>query len=328
MAVAIPAQGGYAFWSTDFHIAPIADMLDVFDSLCTTSGLCMKIIEHSFSGACAKTFGGRRNTCAHGLRAISRENAFDLCPRPHALRRAFFQAYAGPSSPLQSVDAFVCNHPPALCELYMPFNKSLLVFASVNLELSRENPVRWAAWLASLRRIAADPRNVVAANNPYDVEYIRFYAGIQPVYVPSFCGYAARAGSYQPEWGRTILFARNHNNPHNLYKAIHHAATREARRRGGLGGGEAEGRRARAGGGDGGSVCASCPLASVARLRFTRTEDAYPGGFEYADLARHPAIVIVPYTKSVMSFFEVFLPAPVSSPAPPPWPCDTMVASR
>ena len=91
----------------------------------------MHVEEHSFSGACGKKFGGRKPTCARGLKVVTAANAFDLCPRPHALRRSFFNAYKGPSSALQHVDAFVCNHPPALCELYMPFNKSILVIASV-----------------------------------------------------------------------------------------------------------------------------------------------------------------------------------------------------
>ena len=133
-AVAGVERGGYTFFSTDFHIAPIADITDVFDSLCR-EGLCMHVEEHSFSGACGKKFGGRKPTCARGLKVITAVNAFDLCPRPHALRRSFFHAYRGPSSALQHVDAFVCNHPPALCELYMPFNKSILVIASVDLTL-------------------------------------------------------------------------------------------------------------------------------------------------------------------------------------------------
>ena len=41
-------------------------------------------------------------------------------------------------------------------------------------------------------------------------------------------------------------------------------------------------------------------------MRFERTEDAYPNGFEYVELAQHPAVVVVPYTKSVMSFFELY----------------------
>lgn len=168
VAVSSLERGGYTFWSTDYHIAPIADVVDLFRSLCRTEKLCMKVIDNSFSGACGRKFGGRKPSCAAAdLRVIEQANAFDACDGggPHAFRKAFYDAYRGPRSALQRVDAFVCNHPPALCELYMPFNKSIVVIASVNLEFGRENPARWAEWLASLRRIARDKRNVVAANN-------------------------------------------------------------------------------------------------------------------------------------------------------------------
>ena len=45
----------------------------------------MHVEEHSFSGACGKKFGGRKPTCARGLKVVTAANAFDLCPRPHAL---------------------------------------------------------------------------------------------------------------------------------------------------------------------------------------------------------------------------------------------------
>ena len=113
----------------------------------------MHVEEHSFSGACGKKFGGRKPTCARGLKVVTAANAFDLCPRPHALRRSFFNAYKGPSSALQHVDAFVCNHPPALCELYMPFNKSILVIASVCPSLHALHAPR-APWIASAPHLA------------------------------------------------------------------------------------------------------------------------------------------------------------------------------
>lgn len=289
-----PERGGYTFFSTDFHISPIADIADVFRSLCTTDGLCMTVEEHSFSGACAQTFGGRRSTCATGLRVVTKANAFDLCPRPLALRRAFFDAYRGPASPLQHVDAFVCNHPPAMCELYMPFNKSILIVASVNLEFSRENPARWRQWLDSLRRIAANPRNVVAANNLYDAEYIRYFAGVRPLYLPSYCGYVTQGAAYRPDFSKPVLFARNHNNPKNIFDQAHRAVAHETPRQ---------------------HTADRAPLAA-ARLQFVRTEDAFPGRFEYSEVARHPAVVIVPYTKSVMSFFELYrLNIPIFAPS-------------
>ena len=92
-------RGGYTFFSTDYHIAPIADITDVFDSLCKEArllaasrpepdprpkptpdpdpnpipnqGLCMHVEEHSFSGACGKKFGGRKPTCARGLKVVT-----------------------------------------------------------------------------------------------------------------------------------------------------------------------------------------------------------------------------------------------------------------
>ena len=76
--------------------------------------------------------------------------------------------------------------------------------SQVNLEFSRENPTRWKAWLASLRRIARDPRNIVAANNKYDAEYIKYFAGIEALYIPSYCGYAAKA-QYSPVKGKSLL---------------------------------------------------------------------------------------------------------------------------
>jgi hypothetical protein len=283
-------RGGYTFWSTDYHIAPIADVSDLFSSLCSTEGICMRVSDQSFSGACGRTFGGRQPSCATGLRVISQGNAFDGCEYggPHAFRRAFFDAYRGPQSALQHVDAFVCNHPPALCELYMPFNKSIVVIASVNLEFGRENDQRWREWLESLRRIAADPRNVVAANNMYDAEYITYFTGVRVEYIPSFCGYAASKAVYNPDRARPILLGRNHNNPQALYRQLHRAAAREARV------------RMRRGGAQSGAGL------QTTSLRFVRTEDHYPSGFEYSELARHPAIVTIPYTKSVMTFFEMY----------------------
>ena len=41
---------------------------------------------------------------------------------------------------MNMVDAIVCFHPAAMCELYLPFNRTLLIIASTRYELT---PVRW-----------------------------------------------------------------------------------------------------------------------------------------------------------------------------------------
>lgn len=231
--------------------------------------------EHSLSGSCgsaARLGKGDplRSTCAApgSLGPVTRANGFDLCPAPHALRRSFFGATR---SSFAHVDAFVCFHPPALCELFMPFNKSVLVLASVNLELARENPPRWRAWLRNLRAIAADRRNVVAANNRYDVEYIRHFTGgaVAPAYLPAFCGYTGAAYDPAKVAGNTVLFTRNLHHPTALAAQLTAAASRRG----------------------------------FAKFAFARTEEAFPAGFEYAQLAAAPAYIVIPYTKSVMHLY-------------------------
>eukprot|EP00964_Phaeocystis_antarctica_P118883 scaffold82613_cov39-Phaeocystis_antarctica.AAC.2 len=94
------------------------------------------------------------------------------------------------------------------------------------------------------------------ANNKYDAEYIRYFAGVDALYIPSYCGYAAKA-QYSP----TVLFARNHNNPRALFAGAHAAA-------------RAATAAPAAGAGGGGTLAGGA-------VRFERTEDTYPYPYTY-----------------------------------------------
>jgi len=63
----------------------------------------------------------------------------------------------------------------------MPFGRPLIVIASTRYEIGRHDATRWKAWTANLRRIAADPRNTVAANNLYDAKYLEYFTGLKNV---------------------------------------------------------------------------------------------------------------------------------------------------
>ena len=118
----------------------------------------------------------------------------------------------------------------------------------------------------------------MAANNKYDAEYIRYFAGVDALYIPSYCGYASKAqyspvkgkprppcyndptstlsplpststlypyplplpstptlyplpplplpSTPLPVAGKSVLFARNHNNPRAIFAGAHAAARR------------------------------------------------------------------------------------------------------
>jgi len=84
----------------------------------------------------------------------------------------FYSIY-GSQPDWQSVDAFVCMHPAATCELFVPFNRSLIILTTTRYDAGRKSIGDWRRWNDRLTYIAADQRNVVAANNQYDVEYMR-----------------------------------------------------------------------------------------------------------------------------------------------------------
>jgi len=82
------------------------------------------------------------------------------------LKRQFFESYKNDNQ-MKNVDAFLCNHAIGECELFMAFGRPLVAIASTRYEIGRYGATQWNEWNKNLRDIAADGRNVVAANNRY-----------------------------------------------------------------------------------------------------------------------------------------------------------------
>lgn len=299
---------GYTFWSSDFHISPVADLKDLFQPM------GMRIIDESLSGHCHL-----KKTCSRNLKVITKQNGITLGQCPNQLRRKFFAAYVDDPR-MKSVDAFLCHHAAGLCEAFMPFNKSLLVIASTRYEIGRHDPRRWRAWNANLKAIAAHPRNVVAANNRYDAEYVaggvflvssrrwrrdgvearrvdgveghfrltraapqvKYFTGLAHVPVlPNYCGYTG--ATYKPT-RRQILIGPGRGVKDHFLTQIQEAS-RNKKFRG-------------------------------QPMQFKRIRDLYPH-FEYGDLAAHPCIVLIPYQVSLMSIFEYYrMGIPLWAPSP------------
>jgi len=77
-----------------------------------------------------------------------------------AIREQFYQYYK--NDPLMNrVDVFICFHPAAMCELFMPFNRTIIIIASTRYELGRFSADEWNEWNKNLRIIASDHRYVL-----------------------------------------------------------------------------------------------------------------------------------------------------------------------
>jgi hypothetical protein len=123
--------------------SPIHDLKDQLKLL------NVRFIDKSLSGHCHLT-----KTCAHDLKILNRNNGMDPSLTE---QQQFYEVYKNDSE-MNLVDVFVCFHPAAMCEVFMPFNRTLIVIASTRYELGRFSKEKWTNWNKNLQIIASNPR--------------------------------------------------------------------------------------------------------------------------------------------------------------------------
>ena len=189
----VPPRLAY-LWTVDFSAGPVSCILP----LLVEAGAA---VHAEVDGPDCARYG----LCKRRLEVLSYEASrgisLDL-PDPASLRERFLAHYTRDDE-FRRVDAFLCSYPAANCELFVPFNKSLIVYVTSRLEFGRfdsflksrkpyvddaKSLERWRSWVQTLIDLSRDPKHVIVANSRYDVEYIRFYTGIDAEYVPSWCG--------------------------------------------------------------------------------------------------------------------------------------------
>ena len=299
-------------WSVDFHSGPSHCNQAVFKAAggvihCETDyGLCSR------HGMCPRRLRMLRldNNLGFALKSSAIGNPDSFIDRFHTL----FQS----SPEFQRVDAFICSHPVANCELFLPFKKPLIIYATTRLEFGRhdkfidwrlsdwtqeEGFMRWNRWLRTLRNLAADPVNVIAANSLYDVKYIEYFTGIKARLIPSWCGDQSdtmqrilnqkggcqgdRFSDYAP-YQKSILVGPYRTNlerkrfSKSYATEMQHPILQQLWRLG----------RKHAGGVDNGY--------------FDLMSQRYNNGYYTSDLTSHRAIVFIPYQVSTIFTFEVY----------------------
>ncbi len=73
------------------------------------------------------------------------------------VRKQFYEVYKNDSE-INQVNAFICFHPAAMCELFIPFNRTLIIIASTRYELGRFDREDWINLNKNLQIIASNPR--------------------------------------------------------------------------------------------------------------------------------------------------------------------------
>lgn len=237
------------------YFSPIHDLKNILIPM------GVEFFDKSLSHSCSRT-----STCNSPLLILTRENGMNPS---NEISLKFYEFYKNQIE-MNLVDAFVCFHPAAMCELYMPFNRSMIIIASTRYELSRFEPDEWKKWNENLIKISQDPKNVIAANNLYDAEYIRYFTGINVTVLPSFCNYTHSV--YNPK-RKEFLLAPIHA---TKFELMFQHLLRE-----------------------------SLEQYYTNQIKIVPIRYLYKN-YEYSDLTNHPAIIYVPYQVSVMSLFEQY----------------------
>ena len=97
---------------------------------------------------------------------------------------------------IAKTDAFVCQFPASMCELWMPFNKSIIFNPAHRYNLARCTKTEWDRLNKHLRMLASSPEHVIAAQSLYDKEYLEHYTGINVTPLHSYSGYYTAIATY------------------------------------------------------------------------------------------------------------------------------------
>ena len=117
----LPDHQDYYVWSSDFHVGPIGCLEPLLQSIGA------KVHSEIDFNNCI----WKMHTCRKRLKVLQFDDwrGVSLDPCPNTMRRAYFEAYKEDEE-FRRVDLFICSHPAANCELYLPFNRSVLVYAT------------------------------------------------------------------------------------------------------------------------------------------------------------------------------------------------------
>lgn len=185
-------------WSMDYSAGTIADLKFLLQPM------GVKFIDKSLSPNC-HVFG----TCSNNIRGIDPLSGLFL----KKVTMNNFQTEHMTDWEFKSADVMLCVRPSAMCELYMPFGKSMILNIDTRYEFGRWNMDRWRKWNENLEKISKDPNNFVSATSQFDIEYTRFFSGYGPSLLRPYCGYIKH--SYNPQTSSHFLLS-----PIRLYKAV------------------------------------------------------------------------------------------------------------
>jgi len=176
-----------------------------------------------------------------------------------------------------NTDAFVCSFPAAMCQLWLPFNKSVVFLPAHRYNLGRCSVEAWMRLNKDVVALSQSDRNLVGALSRYDLEYLKYYTGVSGKLVPSLSGYYTDGNPYLPVKKEILVFSVDES---EMPAHFHHL------------------------------------IGNVTQIDLKPVREVYRK-YVLSDLVSHPAIVLLPYSVmsyKLTEFYSLGIPLFVPSP--------------
>ena len=111
---------------------------------------------------------------------------------------------------IASTDAFFCSYPASYCELWMPFNKTIIFLPVHRYNLGRCSKEEWDRLNDHLYMLAAmdNPKHIIAAASVYDQQYLHHYTGLDPLPLYSYTVMYTGNNPYNPTREEILYISR------------------------------------------------------------------------------------------------------------------------
>lgn len=189
----------FVVWALDGHQGPVMDVRSIIEPL------GVEFIEHTIV---RESFCERMCYC-NQTNYFGYENMKNLFADLHYPNEKFYGKILNDPIATQEIaraDALFTSVNLPLIEFYMRFNQSIIFVNPVRMDSFLSGDLqRWRDINERLQYLLKSSHHLIGANNLYDVEYMHYFMGSRPDYVPGFCVYTGE--HYRPV-RQSFLYAK------------------------------------------------------------------------------------------------------------------------
>ena len=201
--------GSLTFWNSDIHFGTVLDQPSFLGELGHKVIVDFDHIHQNPNPHVWKMKGVLRY---HRVSNVLRTNFCGVKDQNNAITESMIMEnfnFYKKDSIISSVNAFLCLYQPGMCEMWMPFNKTLVFLPAHRYNMGRctiEQTKRLNEHLYMLSNMT-HPKHVISASSKYDLEYLRHYTGLEILPLYSYCLYVTNY-TYAPSRNEILIFVR------------------------------------------------------------------------------------------------------------------------